>query len=162
PTTETSSAARTNASRTHECSTAVVTTCPDAPNNAALTDSLPDEVNTTSRGRAPKNEATDARAFSNATRAARPPLCTRPGSPNDVASKGSIGSRAAGRNGEVDAWSRYARVTLTRSAHTRVTQCSPPSGRLSVIVGDVAPYRPSSIPLTMPVSTAHSTCGYCR
>ena len=64
---------RATLSRTHECSTAVVTTCPrrdraSAPDTAVLTASVPDDVNTTSRGRAPKNAATCSRAFSSATR----------------------------------------------------------------------------------------------
>jgi len=50
-------AIRPAASRTHECSTAVVTTCPaplraSAPTTAVFTASVPDDVKTTSRGRA--------------------------------------------------------------------------------------------------------------
>ena len=58
---------------------------------AALIDSVPPEVKTTSRGRAPKKAATWSRASSRATRAARPSAWTRPGSPG-WASQGSIAS----------------------------------------------------------------------
>ena len=47
---------------------------------ALATASVPDEVNTTSRARAPKNSATCVRASSSATRVARPSAWRRPGS----------------------------------------------------------------------------------
>ena len=52
----------------------------DAPQTAVFTDSVPDDVNTTSRGRAPRNAATCSRASSSATRVTRPSACSRPGS----------------------------------------------------------------------------------
>ena len=68
PTVVTSVAPRATASRTDECSTAVVTTCagaaaaPARPSTAVFTASVPLAVNTTSRGRAPKRAATCSRA----------------------------------------------------------------------------------------------------
>ena len=56
--------------------------------------------------------------------------------------------------------STRSRGTPGSRRYTRVTQWPSPSGRLSVNIGCVLPYRPSSIPLTMPVSTAHNTCGH--
>src|SRR5437764_805100 len=38
----------------------------------------------------------------------RPSVCTRPGSP--ASSHSTMAARAAGRRGDVDAWSRYARA----------------------------------------------------
>src|SRR5439155_9948715 len=105
---------RATASRTQECSTAVVTTCPSpepvrdparasAPATAVLTASVPDDVNTTSRGRAPKKDATCSRAVSSAIRVARPSACKRPGSPNEDSRYGRIAAYAAARSGEVEA-----------------------------------------------------------
>ncbi len=62
-------------------------------------------VNTTSRGRAPHSSATWARACSTATRVVRPSAWMRPGSPVAPSHRTSA-SRASGRSGEVDAWSR--------------------------------------------------------
>ena len=47
-----------------------------------------------------------------------------------------------------------------RCQHSRVTQCASPPGRLCSMIGCVSPYSPSSMPLIIPVSTAHNTCGY--
>ena len=99
-----------------------------APQTAVLTASVPDDVNTTSRGRAPKNAATCSRASSSATRVTRPSACSRPGSAWCSRRNGSIASSAAGRSGDDDAWSRYARARV--DAQTRVTQWSSPCGRL--------------------------------
>ena len=49
--------------------------------DAVFTASVPDEVNTTSRGRAPKNAATCSRAFSSATASPGPRRAAGPGSP---------------------------------------------------------------------------------
>ncbi len=85
----------------------MVTACPgvraNAPTIAVFTASVPDDVNTTSRGRARKNAPTCSRAVSNATRVARPSACKRPGSPNDDSRYGRIASSAASRNTEVEA-----------------------------------------------------------
>jgi hypothetical protein len=64
--------------------------------------------------------------------------------------------RPKGRRG------RVVEIGAQAQRQTRVTQCASPPGRLSSIVGCVSPYRPSSMPLTMPVSTAHMMCGYWR
>ena len=88
-------------------------------------DSVAPEVNTTSRGRAPKQAATWSRASSMAARVARPSAWMRAGSPTSVRSNQSaIARRAAGRSGLVDAWSRYARTA--RQDSTDVTQRSSP------------------------------------
>ena len=100
---------RRQASRTLECSTAVVTIAPPSPARrtppqiAWFTASVPLEVKTTSRGRAPNSEATCSRASSIATRVARPSACSRAGSPRCSVRNGSIASSAAGRSGEDDA-----------------------------------------------------------
>ncbi len=78
-------ARRATDSSTDECSTAVVTTWPpgeraSAPHTAAVTASVPPEVSTTSRGRAPNRAAICSRACSMATRTVRPSWCRRPGS----------------------------------------------------------------------------------
>ena len=86
------------------------------------TDSVPDDVNTTSRGRAPKNAATCSRAFSSATRVARPSECKRPGSPNDDARTAASPASATGRSGagrrviEVRARAQHARDAVLVAA----------------------------------------------
>ncbi len=83
-----------------------------APQVAAAIDSVAPLVNTTSRGRAPTRAATWARACSSPTRAAIPSLWMRPGSagtsPSNPrpSSTATMASDAAGRSGEVEAWSR--------------------------------------------------------
>ena len=112
PTSVSSPGSRRQASRTLECSTAVVTMSPPSPARrtppqiAWFTASVPLEVKTTSRGRAPKSSATCSRACSTATRVTRPSACSRAGSPWCSARNGSIASSAAGRSGDDDAWSR--------------------------------------------------------
>jgi hypothetical protein len=66
--------------------------------------SVAPEVKITCRERVPKNSATCSRASSNATLAIRPSVWIRPGSAALI--QGSMASTAAGRTGDVDAWSR--------------------------------------------------------
>ena len=110
--TATTGAARAEASRTAECSTAEQTTGPGsarvAPHTAALMASVPPEVNTTWRGRTPNSSATWSRASSSAARTMRPSVWIRPGSAVGAPLQPLAPWRrsAAGRRGVVDAWSR--------------------------------------------------------
>ncbi len=103
--------ARADASRTAECSTSEQAMGPGSeavtPQTAALIDSVPPEVNTTWRGRAPKKAATCSRASSRATRTIRPSVWTRPGSATTpCCAHSTMAARASGRRGVVEAWSR--------------------------------------------------------
>ena len=74
-----------------------------APHTAVLTASVPDDVNTTSRGRAPKNAATCSRASSSATRVDAPLGVQPAGIGVVLAEVRQHRSSAAGRSGEDDA-----------------------------------------------------------
>ena len=75
-----------------------------APHTAALTASVPPEVNTTWRGRTYRSAATCSRASSSLARTMRPSVWTRPGSAvMPDATQAAMAARAAGRTGEVEA-----------------------------------------------------------
>src|SRR5205814_10472059 len=74
---------------------------------ARLSDSVPPEVNTTSRGRHPSTPATCRRAFSSPWWAARPQACTLEGLPYFSVKYGSMASSTTGSTPVVAAWSRY-------------------------------------------------------
>ena len=136
--------ARAHASSTAECSTAVVTMwsarpprrVPTAPQIAVFTASVPLDVNTTSRGRAPNSAATCSRA-----------LLDR--DPRDatlrVQTAGIAGVLAEERQHRRRAPpGGAARTTRGRGRRrgprqTRATQWSSPSGRLDSNRGDVSP-----------------------
>ena len=106
--TPTTGAARAEESRTAECSTDEQTTGPPppvvAPQTAALTASVPPEVKTICRGRTPRKSASCSRAPSNAARAMRPSVWTRPGSAvTPRSSHAAIAALASGRSGVVEA-----------------------------------------------------------
>ena len=77
-----------------------------APHTAAAIASVAPLVNTTSRLRAPRNAATRSRASSTATRARQALGVDASRVTGGVAQPRIIAATAAGRSGEVDAWSR--------------------------------------------------------
>ena len=102
---------RAEASRTAECSTGEQATGPGsarvAPHTAALTASVPPEVNTTWRGRTAEQPRHLLAGLFQLARTIRPSVWTRPGSAvTPDASQAAMASRASGRTGEVEAWSR--------------------------------------------------------